>query len=72
MLLCLLAQVHAAAQPMTLKMPDQEVKRNRRGSDEREAVDKWKVEVNALFTPDGIYKLFYYPQLSFISDLRWQ
>lgn len=40
MLLCLLAQVHAAAQSMTLKMPDQEVRRNRRGTDEREAVDQ--------------------------------
>lgn len=55
---CLLAQVHAAAYSSTLKMPDQEVRRNRRGSDEREAEDQRKVEVNVLLTPDGIYKWF--------------
>lgn len=36
MLLCLLAQVHAATYSATLMMPDQEVRRNRRGPDERE------------------------------------
>lgn len=45
-LLCLLAQVCAAACSTTLKMPDQEVRRSRRGSDERGVEGQGKVEVN--------------------------
>lgn len=54
MLSCLLAQVHAAMQSKPLMIPDQEVKRNKSGTDEREVEEPRKVEVDVLLTPYGI------------------